>query len=98
MTAITFETLNLDGLSESELWAFWSTYHRSGRKLAFEFFGGGPSSGFTKHVDTLRTLANYACNKSVAMGCRTKGDIIAALCYEKAADLCFQSLPSYARW
>lgn len=68
--------------------------HRPSRKDA-EALIGDRRKGFTTLASD---LANYACNKAVAMGCREKGDINGALCYEHAAELSYERLPEDIRW
>jgi hypothetical protein len=85
---------NLDGMSKDDLWAFWQVYHRPSRDDAEKLIGDR-RKGFTNLASS---LANYACNKAVAMGCREKGDIKGALCYEKHADLSYERLPEDIRW
>ena len=85
---------NLDAMPEDELMAFWKRYHRSSRNDAEQLIGDR-RRGFTVIA---ATLANYACNKSVAMTCRRKGDIQAALIYERIADLCYDRLPEDLKW
>ncbi len=84
---------NLDGMTEKELMAFWSRYHRATRADAAELVGKRP--GYT---NLAAVVANYACNKSVAMACRVRGDIQAASIYEHAADLCYNQLPDDLKW
>lgn len=85
---------NFDAMPESELMDFWSRYHRPTRKDA-EALIGDRRKGFTTIA---ATLASYACNKAVAMGCRAKGDIQAAEVYEHACELSYQRLPEDLRW
>ena len=77
-----------------ELMEFWHRYHRPSRKDA-EALIGDRRKGYTSIA---ADLANYACNKAVAMNCRLKGDITAATCYEHAADLSYNRLPEDLRW
>lgn len=85
---------NLDGMSERDLMAFWSRYHRPSRKDAADMVGDR-RKGYT---DICATLANYACNKAVAMACRRRGDVVAAGVYEHSAQLCYDRLPADLRW
>jgi hypothetical protein len=85
---------NLDGMTEAELMAFWSRYHRASRKDAAALIGD-TRKGYTTIA---ATLANYACNKSVAMTCRAKGDIQGATVYEASAELCYNRLPDDLKW
>ncbi len=85
---------NFDAMEQDELWAFWKRYTRASRKDAAELVGDR-RAGFTK---VAATLANYACNKAVAMKCRLDGKIDGALCYEHAADLAYERLPADLRW
>jgi len=81
-------------MSSAELMAFWKRYHRATRKDAAELVGD-TRKGYT---NIAATLANYACNKAVAIDCRLKGDIQAALIYEHNADLCYDRLPADLQW
>lgn len=49
-------------------------------------------------LNTAREIAAYADNKAVAMECRLRGDIPAALVYEKICDDIYARLPEFARW
>lgn len=85
---------NLDCMPHDELMSFWKTYTRSSRKAA-AWLIGDTRPGYTTLA---ATLANYACNKAVAMACRLKGDITAAVFYEHACDLCYARIPEDLRW
>lgn len=85
---------NFDGMTQGELMEFWSRYHRASRKDAEELVGDR-RKGYT---NIAAVVANYACNKAVAMTCRVKGDINAALIYEHSADLCYNQLPQDLKW
>lgn len=85
---------NLDAMSEDELMAFWNRFHRASRKDA-EWLVGDRRKGFTLLA---AALANYACNKAVAMKCRLNGNILGAQCYEHVAQLCYERLPEDLRW
>jgi hypothetical protein len=85
---------NFDAMPKEELMAFWSKYHRASRKDA-EALVGDRRPGYT---NIAATIANYACNTAVAMGCRLRGDIQAAMLYEQSADMCYDSLPKDLRW
>jgi hypothetical protein len=43
-------------------------------------------------------LAAYADQKAHAMELRSKGDMEAALSFERACDATYQRLPAWARW
>ncbi len=85
---------NFDAMTQEELMTFWSRYHRATRKDA-EALVGDRRKGFTVIA---AQLANYACNKAVAMSCRLRGDIQAAQVYEHATDLCYNALPQDLKW
>ncbi len=84
---------NFDAMNEDELRAFWGIWHRASRAKAVTLVGVRKDA-----VKAVQTLANYAINKSVAVGCRLKGEIDSALCYEHACDLCYERLPVDLRW
>lgn len=85
---------NFDAMAEDELMAFWKRYHRPSRQDA-QALVGDRRKGFTTIASM---LANYACNKAVAMGCRKRGDIQSALCYEMHCDMIYARLPADLRW
>ncbi len=85
---------NFDTMSQDELMAFWSRYNRASRRDAEQLIGGR-RPGYTV---VAATLANYACNKAVAIGCRLEGNIKSAQCYETHADLSYERLPEDLRW
>lgn len=83
---------NLDAMPKGELMDFWQR-HQRGRQTKALFPAGG-----TGTRTATGSLANYAANKATAMTCRLRGDIAAALVYERIADGIYQSLPDWARW
>ena len=82
---------NLDCLQPEELMAFWA-HHQRGAAWQELFPEGG--EGTRKATND---LANYASNKSAAMGCRLRGDIAQALMYEAICDRIYNELPDWAR-
>lgn len=90
---LNFYPQNLDAMSKEELWEFWAEYRTATKTAAAKLLG--PRKDV---AEVVQTLANYACNRSVAMGCREKGDITAAACYEHAAELSRNRLPADVRW
>ncbi len=85
---------NFDAMTRDELMEFWRRFHRPTRKDA-EWLVGDRRKGFT---NVAAALANYACNKAVAMSCRISGDITAALIYEQHCDLSYERIPADLRW
>ena len=85
---------NFDAMTREDLMEFWKKYHRASRKNA-EALVGDRRPGYT---NIAATVANYACNKAVAIRCRLEGDIQGALIYEHSADLCYDRLPADLRW
>jgi hypothetical protein len=85
---------NFDAMSKDELMAFWKRYHRPTRKDA-EALIGDRRKGFTTLCGA---LAAYACDKAVAMMCRARGDIAAALVYEEHLDIRYAELPEDIKW
>lgn len=83
-----------DKMTRDELMAFWSRYHRPSRKDA-EALVGDRRPGFT---NVAAKIANYACNRAVAMGCREKGDATGAAVYEHSMKLCYEGVPADLRW
>lgn len=88
-----FGAPNLDGYNKDTLMDFWNVA-RHGRKMAKLLFSGKPKN----YVKVTQTLANYASNKATAMACRERGDIQAALIYEKICNNIYTDLPEWARW
>ncbi len=91
---MTVNVPNLDGMAKSELMAFWSKYRSQSRKLAAELIGDKRRG----YVTLANKLANYACNKAVAMDCRLKGNIAAAVIYESVCERIYDDLPTDLRW
>lgn len=85
---------NLDAMPDSELMEFWKRYHRASRKDAAELIGDTRMG----YIKLSAKLANYACNKAVAMQCRVRGDIPAAALYEDIAERIYRELPEDLRW
>lgn len=85
---------NFDAMTSDELMAFWSKYHRPTRKDA-EALVGDRRPRFTRIA---AALANYACNRAVAMSCREKGDLTAASIYGHACESIYSGLPADVRW
>lgn len=85
---------NFDGMTRDELMGFWARYHRASRADA-ERLVGDRRKGFTVLA---ADLANYACNKAVAMRCRAEGEIETANGYERIADNIYNRLPDDLRW
>jgi hypothetical protein len=81
-------------MSKDDLMSFWARYHRPSRKDA-ELLIGDRRKGFTTIASS---LANYACNKAVAMSCRLKGDMQAAAIYETHCDMIYDRLPFDIKW
>jgi len=87
------EIPNFDAMNQEELRAFWSKWHVTTNRKAVEFLGA--------RVDartTMETLANYAINKSTAMGLRIEGRISEAMRYEEHCELAYDRLPADVRW
>ena len=87
------ETPNFDAMNQDELRAFWAKWHVTTKKKAVEFTGVRRDA---KKI--METLANYAINKSCAVGGRLAGDITTATIYEHSCDLCYDRLPVDVRW
>ena len=90
--------LNLLEIMESQnkdaLWVFWELVHNHPKKLAVRLFPTKPRGYVTATVD----LSHYACNKSVAINERLKGNIQVAQVYEKICENIYKILPDFARW
>lgn len=85
---------NLDAMSSEDLMAFWKRYARPSRKDA-EALVGDRRRGFTTISGS---LAGYASNKATAITCRLRGDVNAALVYERICEVIYEKLPSDLRW
>lgn len=89
---------NLDVCSDSELTAFLdaceSTTGIVPRRVAVRMFPSKPL-GMMRVATSLR---NYALNRQIASWCRLRGDIQAALSYERICDKIYARLPGWARW
>ena len=86
--------LNLDGMNETELWELWEQCYHNPRRTALLWFPERPEG----YVRTATDLSHYACNKSVAMKYRAKGEISVAELYEKICENIYDKLPAFARW
>ena len=85
---------NFDGMNREELSAWWKDHQRPTRTQAANVFPGRPRG----YVRLVKDLANYACNKSVAMKCRADGKIQEAQMYEEICERIYTELPDFARW
>ena len=85
---------NLDAMTESDLMAFWSRYHRATRKDAADLIGDKRRG----YIALAWLLAAYACDKACAMSLREKGEIARAMTYEHACDLRYERIPTDLRW
>lgn len=85
---------NLDAMTPDDLMAFWKRYARPTRRDA-EALVGDRRPGFTTISGS---LAGYASNKATAMRCRERGEVQAALVYEKICETIYGELPSDVRW
>lgn len=82
---------NLDSMQSDELMEFWMRHQRGrGYKLLF------PTGGKGTRIAT-GDLAAYAANAATARSCRLRGDIRAALIYERICDNIYSDLPDWAR-
>lgn len=88
------EIPNFDSMTQQELMDFWSRYTRPSRRDAEELIGDR-RPGFTNIASK---IANYACNKAVAMGCQVKGETDAAMIYDKCCDMIYDELPEDLKW
>jgi len=89
-------TPNLDDCSQEERIAFCDAFPVSGRvprTLAARMFPDKPK-GYVRAAEQLRA---YAWNRRTAYECRMRGDIIAALIYERICDSIYLRLPAFAR-
>jgi hypothetical protein len=91
-TDTTSNAPNLDAMDAAELSAFWVRHH-GGIRVKELFPEGGEGT-----KTATRDLAHYAINKAVAMKCRARGDITAALTYETICDRIYKTLPAFAHW
>lgn len=108
----SLDTFNPDGLFADDLWRFWQKYHRASKAEVAQFIGNVTiTQGSTSTtnvagaavlprgaVRVVKDLANYACNKSVAMKEREQGRIKTALDYEGICERIYARLPDWAKW
>lgn len=87
--------INFDAMDQAELMAFWSKYHIPTREQAVALVG---TEGVPDPVDTVETMAAYACAKSCAIKLRLEGEIARALVYEQHCDIYYDQLPEAVRW
>ena len=83
---------NFNAMSRNELISFWSEWERVTKKKAVTLVGVRPNASALVHI-----LANYARNKSIAIGCREEGKASASR-YEKECDKIYANLPEDCRW
>jgi hypothetical protein len=86
--------INLDAADSADLWAFWQAHHAANRSSRM-LLCGNTGRGTKKWT---QALANYACNKSVAMKLRATGEIERAKTYELICERIYQDLPKALRW
>lgn len=92
-TPPTLELPNFDAMTPDDLWAFWHKWHLASRRQTVTLVGVRKNA-----LKYTYTLANYACNKAVAMTCRAKGDIVQAQNYEHNCDALYEQLPADLKW
>lgn len=85
---------NFDAMTEAELRAFWSKYHRPTRKNAAALVGDRRKG----YIGICHTLAVYAMSKGCAVRLRTVGEIARAMTYEHSCELRYNELPEDLRW
>lgn len=87
--------MNLDSLSQTELYDFWYQWGFSGysRQQALNLLGKRP--GYTKLPNL---LARYARSKLEANNARLSGNIQQALACEDVCDYLYNQLPSDLKW
>jgi hypothetical protein len=85
---------NLDATEPDALMTFWLATSYHDRTVARFLFPERP----TGYVRATGALGAYAANKATAMGCRERGDIRGAECYESICEGIYERLPEYARW
>ena len=85
---------NLDAMPLEDVKNFFKKYLCASRKDA-EALIGDRRPGYTKIT---AILANYACNKSIAMRLRLEGDITGASGHEQACDRDYDRLPADLKW
>jgi hypothetical protein len=90
--------MNLDAMTENDLMKLWHDIHVHPVKMARQLFPKQAAGKVKGYVSAAETLGAYASNKATAMACRKRGDIQAALIYEKTCDMIYDDLPVYARW
>jgi hypothetical protein len=84
----------MESQDREALWTFWSKAHSHPKRIGMILFPTKPRGYITATMD----IAHYACNLSVAIQCRLRGEIQAALIYEGICDNIYKILPPFARW
>ncbi len=86
---------NLDATESGDgLFNFWRATNSNPVICARMMFPECPKG----YVSATQDLGHYAANRSTAMACRKRGDINAALNYERITDIIYERLPNFARW
>ena len=86
---------NLDAMTEDALMKFWLRYQNNQTRDDAAALIGDRRSGYT---NIAARLGAYAANKATAMASRKRGDIQAALVYERIADDIYNRLPEDLKW
>jgi hypothetical protein len=92
-TPTTAKLPNLDCMSPKDLMAFCHTWCHPSRARAVTLVGYRRNA--VKHV---RTMAQYAHMKAIAMTYRRRGHINLAVKYEDNCDILYTQLPVDLRW
>lgn len=94
MTYQITEAPNLDGMVQEDVFAFADAVRVGPIKAARIMFPDQRNG----RVKAAKSLMHYAYNKSTAMQCRVRGDIVGASNYEAICDRIYKGLPDFARW
>jgi hypothetical protein len=95
--SVTFDEFNPETMEKDDLMAFWQmTDEANPIAAARKFFGEPPYQH--GYVRVFKDLGAYSCNKAIALGLRSDGQIGSAQKYERICERIYRNLPAWAKW
>jgi hypothetical protein len=95
--SVIFDEFNPETMEKDDLMALWRlTDGARPVAAARKFFGEPPYR--RGYVKVFKNLGAYACNKAVAVGLRSEGQIMSAQEYEQICEGIYRNLPAWAKW
>jgi hypothetical protein len=95
--SVTFDEFNPETMEKDDLMAFRQmTDGENPVVAARKFFGEPPYQH--GYVRVFKDLGAYACNKAIALGLRSDGQIGNAQKYERICERIYRNLPAWAKW